>query len=49
MFLNNIYKEIDGNELQLATDKECSRIMEKILRISNDAQIRVFLNQLNEK
>ncbi|ORX85396.1 ARM repeat-containing protein [Anaeromyces robustus] len=49
MFLSNIYKEIDGNELQLATDKECSRIMEKILRISNDAQIRVFLNQLNEK
>eukprot|EP00833_Pecoramyces_ruminatium_P000647 jgi/Orpsp1_1/1174679/evm.model.c7180000050950.1 len=49
MFLNNIYKEIDGNELQLATDKECSRIMEKILRLSNDAQIRVFLNQLNEK
>ncbi|ORX54716.1 ARM repeat-containing protein [Piromyces finnis] len=49
MFLNNIYKEIDGNELQLATDKECSRIMEKILRVSNDGQIRVFLNQLNEK
>ncbi|KAG4091742.1 ARM repeat-containing protein [Neocallimastix lanati (nom. inval.)] len=49
MFLNNIYKEIDGNELQLATDKECSRIMEKILKVSNDAQIRVFLNQLNEK
>ncbi|KAJ2853542.1 Nucleolar protein 9, partial [Coemansia erecta] len=48
IFVNNVYSEIKKFELQLTTDKECSRILEKIFFISSDYQIRRFLLLMRE-
>ncbi|KAJ2344718.1 Nucleolar protein 9, partial [Coemansia sp. RSA 2618] len=42
MFVNNVYAEMKGFELQLTTDHEGSRILEKLFRISSAFQIRRF-------
>lgn len=45
-FIGNIYRALDNTELQLATDHECSIILEKLLRFSDDFQLRVFMDRL---
>lgn len=45
-FLGNIYRGFEDNELRLATDYDCSRILEKLLRLSDDFQLRVFMDRL---
>ncbi|KAF9970274.1 Nucleolar protein 9 [Actinomortierella ambigua] len=47
LFLENVYTEVQGKELVLATDHSCSLILEKLLRVSNDFQLRVFFDKLN--
>ncbi|KAJ1746440.1 Nucleolar protein 9 [Coemansia sp. RSA 1821] len=42
IFVNNVYSEIKNYELQLTTDHECSRILEKLFRISSEYQIKRF-------
>ncbi|KAJ1888269.1 Nucleolar protein 9 [Kickxella alabastrina] len=42
IFVNNVYSEMKNFELQLTTDHECSRILEKLFHISSDYQIRRF-------
>lgn len=49
ILLENVYGELDGKEIMACTDFECSRIVEKLLRISSDFQIRVFCDRLNGK
>ncbi|KAJ2521056.1 Nucleolar protein 9, partial [Coemansia sp. RSA 2049] len=48
IFVNNVYSEIKGCELQLTTDHECSRILEKLFPISSNYQIRRFLSLMQE-
>ncbi|KAJ2544027.1 Nucleolar protein 9, partial [Coemansia sp. RSA 1933] len=43
-FINNVYSEMKNFELQLTTDHECSRILEKLFRISSNYQIRRFFS-----
>ncbi|KAJ1672586.1 Nucleolar protein 9, partial [Spiromyces aspiralis] len=38
-FLDSVYQEIRGKEVIVMTDHDCSRILEKLLRVSNDYQI----------
>lgn len=47
MFLENVYNEVNGKELMLATDFDTSRILERLLRQSTDFQVRVFTDRLN--
>ena len=47
LFIQNVYAEVDGKELLIASDYETSRILEKLLRASTDFQIRVFADRLN--
>ncbi|KAI9179817.1 Nucleolar protein 9 [Blastocladiella emersonii ATCC 22665] len=47
VFLNNVYEEVHGKELMLATDAECSLVMEKLLRLSSDVHLRIFLDKLS--
>ncbi|KAG0228204.1 Nucleolar protein 9 [Actinomortierella wolfii] len=47
LFLENVFTEVQGKELVLATDHSCSLILEKLLRVSNDFQLRVFFDKLN--
>ena len=42
MIIQNIYSEIDGCELDVATDFETCRVLEKMLVLSNDFQLRAF-------
>ena len=45
-FLNAVYSEIDGKELQISGDYSASRIFEKILNLSTDFHIRVCFDRL---
>ncbi|KAF9950954.1 Nucleolar protein 9 [Modicella reniformis] len=47
LFLENVYNEVQGKELILATDHSCSLVLEKLLRVSNDFQLRVFFDKMN--
>ncbi|KAJ1856843.1 Nucleolar protein 9 [Coemansia sp. RSA 1822] len=48
IFVNNVYAEMKGFELQLTTDHEGSRILEKLFRISSEYQIRRFFSLTRE-
>ncbi|KAI8906891.1 armadillo-type protein [Gorgonomyces haynaldii] len=47
LFLENVWEELNGKELMMASDFDGSRILEKLLRVSSDFQIRVFSDRLN--
>lgn len=38
MFLANVYKEADGKELKIACSQSCSRLMERLILLSNAGQ-----------
>ncbi|CAM1504252.1 Fc.00g018430.m01.CDS01 [Cosmosporella sp. VM-42] len=38
VFLENVYKEAEGKELKLASSQSCSRLMERLIQLSNTAQ-----------
>ena len=42
LFMDNVYSELLGKELLIATDYEGSRILERLLRLSSDLQVRAF-------
>ncbi|KAJ3146184.1 Nucleolar protein 9 [Irineochytrium annulatum] len=46
MFVTNVYEEVRHHTLKLAGDDQCSRILEKLLRISTDVQIRRLVTVL---
>ncbi|KAJ2718090.1 Nucleolar protein 9 [Coemansia sp. Benny D115] len=48
IFVNNVYSEMKNFELQLTTDHECSRILEKLFRISSSYQIKRFFSLIFE-
>jgi nucleolar protein 9 len=47
LFLSNVFDELDGKEVLIATDYETSRILEKLLKSASDFQLRVFSDRLN--
>lgn len=49
LLLDNIYDEVDGQELLLITDFGCSRIMEKLIRSSQEFHLRVLMDRLSGK
>ncbi|KAJ2024516.1 Nucleolar protein 9 [Coemansia sp. S85] len=48
IFINNVYSEMKNFELQLTTDHEASRILEKLFWISNDYQIKRYFSLTRE-
>ena len=38
IFLENVYKEAEGKELKLASSQSCSRLMERLIMLSNTRQ-----------
>ncbi|GAA5804800.1 hypothetical protein HPULCUR_010308 [Helicostylum pulchrum] len=49
LFVENVYTEVDGNEFRLSTNYSCSLILEKLLKISDSFQLRVFMDKLSGK
>ncbi|RUO96305.1 armadillo-type protein [Jimgerdemannia flammicorona] len=47
LFIDNVYSEVENRELVLATDHGCSLVLEKLLRVSPDFELRVFFDKLN--
>lgn len=45
-FIGNIFRGFEDNELRLATDYDGSRILEKLLKLSDEFQLRVFMDRL---
>ncbi|KAJ3175941.1 Nucleolar protein 9 [Geranomyces variabilis] len=47
LFVAAMFRELDGKEASVAADPDCSRVLEKMLRASNDFRLRVFADRLN--
>ncbi|KAG0164059.1 Nucleolar protein 9 [Apophysomyces sp. BC1034] len=47
LFVGNVYTEVEGNELRLSTNYSCSLILEKLLKVSDPFQLRVFMDKLS--
>ncbi|RKP40348.1 armadillo-type protein [Dimargaris cristalligena] len=48
-FLNNVFSEIDTHELVLMTDPVASRILQKIILLAGEVQLRVFMRKLESR
>lgn len=46
MIIQNIYREIDGFEFEVACDFETCRVLEKLLMLSNDFLLRVYAGKI---
>ncbi|KAH9828215.1 PLP-dependent transferase [Teratosphaeria destructans] len=40
LFLANVYREAEGKELKIAQSQSCSRLMEKLIQLSNAKQLK---------
>ncbi|KAI8330392.1 armadillo-type protein [Choanephora cucurbitarum] len=49
LFVENVYSEVDGNEFRLSTNYSCSLILEKLLKVSDGFQLRVFMDKMSGK
>ena len=49
LFLANVYREADGKELKLANSQSCSRLMERLIRLSSPQQLKKLFQKFNGK
>lgn len=47
LFFDAALNEVRGKELELATDPECSIILERIIHSMDDFTMRVFMDSLS--
>lgn len=40
LFLANVYREADGKELKIANSQSCSRLMERLIQLSDATQLK---------
>lgn len=48
-FIETIYKEADGKELKIANSQSCSRILERLIRISTASQLKNLFQKFSGK
>ena len=46
LFIQNVLDQIQSNEASLACDYRCSRLLERLLRLSSDYQVRMFVTRI---
>jgi len=49
MLIDNVFREIGGNEYRLAVNKHCSQTLEVVLESAAGLHIRTFLHHLQKK
>lgn len=49
LFLANVYREADGKELKIANSQSCSRLMERLIRLSSPQQLKALFQKFNGK
>ncbi|EKG17029.1 hypothetical protein MPH_05718 [Macrophomina phaseolina MS6] len=47
LFLANVYREADGKELKLANSQSCSRLMERLIQLSDVKQLKVLFQKFS--
>lgn len=47
--MENVFQEVDGRELIVATDFAGSRVMERMLKVATEFQLRVLMDRLRGK
>ncbi|KAI8615692.1 armadillo-type protein [Chytriomyces sp. MP71] len=47
LFIQNVYREVGANDVKLAADSDCSRVLEKLIRMSSDIQVRRLMRAFN--
>ncbi|KAJ3405152.1 Nucleolar protein 9 [Chytriomyces hyalinus] len=47
LFIQNVYREVGANDVKLAADSDCSRVLEKLIRLSTDVQVRRLMRSFN--
>ncbi|GAB7352160.1 hypothetical protein MBLNU459_g2643t2 [Dothideomycetes sp. NU459] len=47
LFLANVYREADGKELKIANSQSCSRLMERLIQLSNPAQLKTLFQKFS--
>lgn len=49
LFLANVYREAEGKELKIAQSQSCSRLMERLIRLSNPSQLKKLFQSFSGK
>lgn len=49
LFLESVYREADGKELKIAHSQSCSRLLERLIRVSNAAQLKNLFQKFSGK
>jgi nucleolar protein 9 len=49
LFLESVYREADGTELKIAHSQSCSRLMERLIRVSNASQLKNLFQKFSGK
>ncbi|OJD35670.1 rrna processing protein [Diplodia corticola] len=47
LFLANVYREADGKELKLANSQSCSRLMERLIQLSDTKQLKTLFQKFS--
>lgn len=49
LFLESVYREADGKELKIAHSQSCSRLLERLIRVSNASQLKNLFQKFSGK
>jgi len=49
LFLANVYREANGKELKIANSQSCSRLMERLMRMSTPDQLKTLFQKFSGK
>ena len=47
LFLASVYREANGKELKIANSQSCSRLMERLILMSNPAQLKALFQKFS--
>jgi len=49
LFLSNVYREADGKELKIVQSQSCSRLTERLIKMSTPAQLKALFQKFSGK
>lgn len=49
LFVANVYREANGKELKIANSQSCSRLMERMIRMSTPEQLKMLFGKFKEQ
>lgn len=49
LFIANVYREANGKELKIANSQSCSRLMERLIKLSSPEQLKTLFQKFHGK